>query len=197
MEDDVWDPNQSVPATMHLPKWLTDAEELLFVNFDTDYLDQDKRDGPTVTDRLDHVVDHYGIDTAYENIFTEIESTFESITVSAPSGWDTQPRPKHRQFRFVPADLYDEYVAVWQDNDRGTDREHDDEQATTYDVEKPVTPFEDVQCHDCGAYTHAPSAGEQCGKCGTEYDWAWNVQTGRIDPESVPTSVSLHSNNPE
>lgn len=197
IEDDVWDHQQSIPATMHLPKWLTDAEELLFVNFEADYPDQHKRDGPTVTERLDHVIEHYGIDTAYENIFTEIEVIFESVTVSAPGEWGTELRPKNRQFRFVPADLYDEYVAVWETNESDTQRGQGEKQPTTYDVEKPVTPFEDVQCHNCGAYTHAPSAGDRCGKCGTAYDWAWNVRTGRIDPESVPESGSLSPTSPE
>ncbi len=61
--------------------------------------------------------------------------------------------------------------------------EREEERAS---IEKPITPFEDVQCHNCGAYAWAPKAGDSCGKCGESYDWEWNVYTGRIKEESVP-----------
>ncbi|TKX40005.1 hypothetical protein [Halorubrum sp. CGM4_25_10-8A] len=194
MEDDVWNPQQSVPVTMNLSKWLADDGVVLFVNFEADYPDQHKRNGPTVTERLDHVVSQYGIDMAYDNIFSEFDITIESVTVSSPSEWDTQLRSKNRQFRFVPADLYEEYVTVWEDNESDPLRDSGEENTKTYDVEKPVSPFEDVQCQNCGSYTYAPSAGEYCGKCGTAYDWVWNVKTGRIDSESIPDSISVRFN---
>lgn len=183
MEEDVWDPQHSVPATMHLSKWLADTGEALFVSFEADYHNQDRHDGPSVTDRLDHVVEHYGVDTAYESIFTAFETSFEPVSVSSPEDWETQLQAKNRQFRFVPVELYEEYVDVWENR----------KQEVTYDVEKPVTPFEDVQCHNCGAHAYVPSAGERCGKCGTAYDWEWNVRTDRIDSESVPDSVTESS----
>jgi ribosomal protein L37E len=51
----------------------------------------------------------------------------------------------------------------------------------------PNTPHDDVQCHRCGKYRYAPSAPQVCQNCGTPYDWSWNVETGRIASDSVPT----------
>jgi ssDNA-binding Zn-finger/Zn-ribbon topoisomerase 1 len=55
----------------------------------------------------------------------------------------------------------------------------------------PDTPYDDVQCHNCGKYRYAPSAPMQCQSCGTWYNWGWNIQTGRVSPDNLPESVSL------
>jgi ssDNA-binding Zn-finger/Zn-ribbon topoisomerase 1 len=58
-------------------------------------------------------------------------------------------------------------------------------------VERPGTPFEDVQCHNCGKYRYAETAPLQCSSCGTWYNWEWNIETGRVAPENVPDDVPI------
>lgn len=55
------------------------------------------------------------------------------------------------------------------------------------DIERPRTRFDDVQCHKCGHYEYAPTAGTVCLNCGNKYNWSWNVMTDRISKESIPS----------
>jgi len=58
------------------------------------------------------------------------------------------------------------------------------------ELERPPTGFDDVQCHECGRYNYWENAGKRCS-CGIEYDWEWNVLTGRISENAIPESVDL------
>ena len=51
-------------------------------------------------------------------------------------------------------------------------------------LERPSTPFNDIQCWNCGKYWHHTEQRMECQSCGTPVDFAWNVQTGRI--EEIP-----------
>jgi len=62
----------------------------------------------------------------------------------------------------------------------------DDRKGDSFNVERPLTPFDDVQCHNCEHYQYAPSAELRCPTCGILYDWKWNVKTGRIQSSSIP-----------
>jgi len=102
--------------------------------------------------------------------------------------WVSKPQPRtHRRFlsdangsvelevpvhQFLPEEFW---RSAWE-NGHGQQYEH----------ERPYGPFDDVQCHVCGNYNYAKNAPECCQKCGTEYDWEWNVRTGRVSRESVP-----------
>jgi hypothetical protein len=57
------------------------------------------------------------------------------------------------------------------------------------EIPKPSTPFADVQCHRCGMYVYWKEADDTCGNCEAVYDWRWNVETGRIEPEHAPIEV--------
>ena len=72
-----------------------------------------------------------------------------------------------------------------------TERMSDPSHPTTEQIDKPKTPFDDVQCHECEKYRYAPTAPDCCENCGAAYDWAWNVRTGRIAQSSLPDRIEL------
>lgn len=57
--------------------------------------------------------------------------------------------------------------------------EHQRDQRRTQ-LSPPPTPFEDVQCWNCGNYWHRNEERLYCQNCGVEVDFEWNARTGRI-----------------
>ncbi|MFD1588477.1 hypothetical protein ACFR9U_15970 [Halorientalis brevis] len=85
---------------------------------------------------------------------------------------------------FAPLIGEDQWRLWWRAG-RGLQRERD------VSVERPQTPFDDVQCHECGHYMPAANADRRCQNCDELYDWLWNIETGRISESAVPAEISL------
>lgn len=55
------------------------------------------------------------------------------------------------------------------------------------DPTPPANPYNDVQCRFCGTYWHSSKEHLECSSCGEPVDWEWNVETGRISSDVIPT----------
>lgn len=52
--------------------------------------------------------------------------------------------------------------------------------------DRPPNPFDDVQCRRCGFYWHVSKQHEECPDCDEPVNFEWNIETGRIAPDSLP-----------
>lgn len=193
VEEGIWDPDTNVPATYHLAPWLTDAGNILRVRFNTDRHGVEKS-----LEELRYWLGSFESDGEADRAFEPGEEVYNRVldgyvvTMEDPS--ETHPFDFEAlgewkaMFAIVPDQVERTYRkrAETDGQNRASNRPNKD----TDDLERPYGPFDDVQCHVCGNYNYAKNEPESCQCCGNQYDWEWNVRTGRVSPESVPEHVT-------